>query len=730
MNVSSVSETLRPLGIDGDFRPCRAALWIAILCLLPLIALGLGVDFSTYRPLLSPESVAELSSAELGEAAHHSLRGSFSHTMLEWTAVCAAAFVVVLSFVHFRMTRESSLPIIGVALACAGAMDAFHTFAADRLIQGGIAENHELIPFTWALCRLFNGSILLIGVGIFAFSAPSLSSKRYGFIVAISLLFVSAAYFTIRACATSGSLPTTMFPDSLVKRPYDIYPLVPYLLCVVLVIPKYLKRHHTLFAYSLLWSMIPHIATQLYMAFGSLRLHDSCFNIAHGLKAVAYVVPVVGLLLEHMRIYSENKRSQTAVQESETRHRAVLDNLIDGLITIDDAGGIESVNPSALRLFGYEEGELLGRNVRMLMPEPHRSSHDGYLERYKSTETARIVGIGREIEGLRKDGSTFPMELSVSQMRLGDHRMFSGTIRDITDRREAEIALKSHAAALQEFSDEVELRNQELEVAKKALECAAIDLERSNNELDAFAYIASHDLKEPLRGIHNYATFLLEDYGDKFDAEGRAKLQTLPRLTQRLETFIDSLLHVSRVGRSDLAVAETDLNNPLAEVLDTLHIRLQECGVEVRVPRPLPRVVCDRVRIVEVFRNLISNAMKYNDKDEKWIEIGYADGRETDQADGAGRSAIVFYVRDNGIGIREKHLDAVFRIFKRLHGRDKYGGGTGAGMTIVKKIIERHDGRIWIESTLGVGTTFYFTLQETNDNDHDKHHRLPAHSAD
>jgi two-component system, chemotaxis family, sensor kinase Cph1 len=241
-------------------------------------------------------------------------------------------------------------------------------------------------------------------------------------------------------------------------------------------------------------------------------------------------------------------------------------------------------------------------------------------------------------------------------------------------------------------------------VLRKADELAQlnIELKRSNNELDAFAYIASHDLKEPLRGIHNYSNFLIEDYGEIIDEEGKAKLRTLVRLTQRMEDLIDSLLHFSRLGRVDLSMQQTDLNDIVRRILDMLSARIEETGVEIRIPRPLPTVYCDRVQVGEVFSNLIANAIKYNDKAEKWLEIGYVDDPPL---------AVTFYVRDNGIGIREKHFEAIFRIFKRLHGPSKYGGGTGAGLTIAKKIVERHGGNIWVESTYGEGSIFYFTLQ-------------------
>lgn len=255
-------------------------------------------------------------------------------------------------------------------------------------------------------------------------------------------------------------------------------------------------------------------------------------------------------------------------------------------------------------------------------------------------------------------------------------------------------------------------------VLRKASELAKInaELERSNSELDAFAYIASHDLKEPLRGIHNYSSFLIEDYGDILNEDGVSKLQTLMRLTQRMEDLIDSLLHFSRLGRVKLSMQNTNLNELVQSVIDILTISLKATDVEIRIPRLLPTIQCDRVQVSEVFSNLIGNAIKYNKNSNKWVEIGFLDAEQslTPRQKTIGATSlnqpIVFYVKDNGIGIREKYLDAIFRIFKRLHGNNKYGGGTGAGLTITKKIVERHDGKIWVESVYGEGSTFYFTL--------------------
>ncbi|MGC1863023.1 MAG: PAS domain S-box protein [Methylocystis sp.] len=395
------------------------------------------------------------------------------------------------------------------------------------------------------------------------------------------------------------------------------------------------------------------------------------------------------LLAVSIRDVTARERAEALLRESEERYRAVVQHVVDGVITIDQHGIMQSVNVAAERLFGYSAAELRGKNVALLMPEPYQSQHDGYIASYRETGQAKIIGIGREVFGRRKNGSVFPIDLAISEFRLGEARYFTGLVRDISERKEVEARLEFYAEAL---------TRQNAELAS------------SNQELDDFAYIASHDLKEPLRGIHNYAGFLIEDHGDRLGDDGRAKLETVKRLAQRLEGLINSLLTFSRVGRVELAVQETDLNQILAEVLDSLAITLKEKGVEVRIPKRLASLRCDQVRIAEVFRNLITNAIKYNDKPTKWIEIG---GCAEGEPRGSGKfrpGEAAFYVRDNGIGIQEKHLEAVFQIFKRLHSRDRYGEGTGAGLTIVKKIVERHGGRIWVDSKTGEGSTFYFTL--------------------
>ena len=238
------------------------------------------------------------------------------------------------------------------------------------------------------------------------------------------------------------------------------------------------------------------------------------------------------------------------------------------------------------------------------------------------------------------------------------------------------------------------------------------DLTRSNDELDAFAYVASHDLKEPLRGIHRYAHQLL-DSAETIGGENRRRIENLMRLTVRMDSLLDSLLHFSRVGRTELEFEDTDLNAVLEEALEMIGARRLESHCSIRVLRPLPTVRCDPVRVREIYSNLLSNALKYKRHPDSNIEVGYIGAQEASERlnappETAGQD--IFFVKDDGIGIDRRHHEQVFRMFKRMHGRDDYGGGVGAGLTIVQKLVQRHGGRVWLDSMLGVGTTFYFTL--------------------
>jgi chemotaxis family two-component system sensor kinase Cph1 len=380
--------------------------------------------------------------------------------------------------------------------------------------------------------------------------------------------------------------------------------------------------------------------------------------------------------------------------------KPLLDNLISRLETDD-------IVQSICLAKDYQDAESYCDVASGLLAMAIASTQKFYILWFRPEVSQTITWAGNPNKPVVVDDQ--------GEMRLSPRKSFSAWQENV---RHTALPWK-----LCEYEAALELRNAIIHVTlRHAAELSKlnIELERSNIDLDSFAYVASHDLKEPLRGIHNYSTFLMEDYGEILDAEGISKLQTLTRLTRRMELLIDSLLHYSQLGRSELANLPIDLNVLAREVRDLFKITTG--NTSDIIINPLPTIVGDRSQIIELLTNLVSNAIKYNDNPLKKIEIGCLDSDalqylqpERPQLDIRSGSQII-YVRDNGIGIDRSHFEDVFQIFKRLHTRDDYGGGTGAGLMIVKKIVDRHGGKIWIESTLGHGTTFYFSIPAPENN--------------
>jgi PAS domain S-box-containing protein len=379
------------------------------------------------------------------------------------------------------------------------------------------------------------------------------------------------------------------------------------------------------------------------------------------------------------------KRAGVRNERARLRFEALMDNSPDAVVTIDRHGIVRQFNLAAEQLFRYAAADVVGKNVKILMPEPYHSAHDGYLRHHDETGQRRIIGTIREVSGRRSDGVHFPLDLSIAELPSEGEKEFVGVLRDLTPRRRQEESLRQTLTKLSAY---------------------AADLERSNKELDDFAYIASHDMKEPLRGIHNHSRFLLEDYAEQLDEDAHRRLGRLVHLSQRMEKLVNDLLFFARIGRQELAVRPTDLGLVINDVLSTLEQFQEEKHARVVVIGDLPEITCDTVRVTEVFRNLIVNAVKYNDKAEKLVEIGCLDSH----VDAAGQARHqVFFVRDNGKGIAPEFHEDIFRMFKRLERPDD-DDGTGSGLTFVRKIVQRHGGQIWLESTLEQGTTFFFTL--------------------
>lgn len=391
---------------------------------------------------------------------------------------------------------------------------------------------------------------------------------------------------------------------------------------------------------------------------------------------------LVGISEDITELKEAQDRLNNKYYETQNLYHAILENTADGIITFQADGKILSYNKACKEIFDYNNFEVIGKNFSMLLSENYSKEFNANLQTLINGDKDKIkVAEGKNINGKRKNGAYFPIELSISRVDIHNKIIFSCIVRDITERKQTEKKI--------------------FDYTKK--------LEISNRELDDFAHIASHDLKEPLRGLYIYTSFLMEDYADKLDSAGVEKLNNLQEQAHRMESLINDLMKFSQLSRINLVHEKTDLNPVLENVLKSLGPWLEENNTQVLIKDTLPEAKCDQYRVSEVFRNLITNAVKYNDKTNKVIEIG-----TTQDLDGWPNKT-VFYVKDNGIGIAPGKRDHIFKIFKRLHAKDKFQGGTGAGLTIVEKIIQRHGGEIWFDSILNQGTTFYFTLEEKDD---------------
>jgi PAS domain S-box-containing protein len=382
------------------------------------------------------------------------------------------------------------------------------------------------------------------------------------------------------------------------------------------------------------------------------------------------------LVTAAIRDISVRKGAETHLAQMEGRYRGLLEAAPDAMVVVNVAGEIVLLNVRAEKEFGYSRDELVGQKVKNIIPEgfAERIIADG--TRSAAEALAQQIGMGIELIGRRKDGSEFPIELMLSPLESAEGILVTAAIRDISVRQKAE----------------------------KHLVKTVGELKRSNDELQQFAYVSSHDLQEPLRMVSSYTQLLAKRYKGRLDSDADEFIAYAVDGCNRMQGLIQDLLTYSRAGTNEKALHEISGEDALRVALTNLRPTIQQSGAVV-THDSLPAVTTDAPQLTQVFQNLIGNAIKYRGHEVPQVHVS---------ATNNGGDEWIFSVRDNGLGIDPQYFERIFIIFQRLHGREEFEG-TGIGLAICKKILERLGGRIWVESQPEKGSTFYFALPDTEE---------------
>ncbi len=374
------------------------------------------------------------------------------------------------------------------------------------------------------------------------------------------------------------------------------------------------------------------------------------------------------------RDLANRRRAEEALRESDAKFRSVLDGAPDAMVITDPAGAIQMVNSQAATLFGYSRDDFTGRTLSQLLvlrDNPDEVSPDP-TERRSDSAYVQFKALAAKYDGVRKDGGLFPVEMSRSPLEVGGQPLLISAIRDRSEQQRAEEALGKYS----------------------------LDLARSNAELERFAYVASHDLQEPLRMVSSYTQLLSRRYKGKLDANADEFIAYAVDGATRMQKLINDLLALSRVGTQARPSEPVDTGEVLRRVLSDMKGTIEGAEAVIVAPEEMPSVLADGTQIGQLFQNLIGNALKFHGPQPPRVEITVERDEENFWR---------FSFKDNGIGIEPQYFERIFVIFQRLHGKESYPG-TGIGLAICKKIVERHGGRLWLESQPDQGANFLFTL--------------------
>ncbi|HEX9649022.1 MAG TPA: ATP-binding protein [Cyclobacteriaceae bacterium] len=619
------------------------------------------------------------------------------------TAILFLMFGISMVLVHLNKISKKIGLIIGALIII---ISVFH--AMDIILQTGVnidkiifSDNLEsdLSDYNNSNRMAFNIALSFVLLGtIFLLSAGNTRKKKIANELSLVIILIGAISLLLSAFRFEKVLELQAI------IPMGAYSACLLILCALAIIVsnynvgfmKIILAKNSGGRFARIYIPISFMGPLLMGYAGIILTRETFLNIESSFAIIIVLATIIYFLvtLQTASLLSSKeslqKDAKKYISEYELGMRQVIEQSPSPLIAVDKRGAIQIVNAEARDLFQYQEKELLGKKVEVLIPESMNQKHESYRDKYMKNPVSRPMGKLLELKGKKKNGEEFPLEIALKpiQFKSESDVLIAASILDITMRKEQEILIRDLHANLE---DKIKERTAQLEDA--------------NRELESFAYSVSHDLRAPLRALEGFSKLLFSKYGESFDTESARWLKYINENAIKMDILINDILHFSRVNRKELIKGEFDIRNLIEEVMEECLQPYAGKPMDVDLNIEHPIINGDRQALRMVWQNLIGNALKFSSKEDV-IRIKI-------KVKKAGK-IIQCSIEDNGAGFDMKYSNKLFGVFERLHKESEYEG-TGIGLAIVNKIVKKHNGRIWAKSKVGKGAKFTFECENVSE---------------
>ncbi len=649
-------------------------IWLVVgICFLPVIFNLLGFDFGTLKRALRFDEVMQLADLENKNVMREYFRGRFIHVIMACSAITIAFLTMVLAFIDYKVKRDVSTPIVGVALFCSGLLYVFHLLASTSLIHTAHQQIY-LTSFTWFFCRLFHAGILILGAGIFLIRSDTAvreaERNKTRFILYISIFFGVITFATITLLFTNDNAPMAIYPYRNFARDYDLITLALYLVAGFVILPRFYVKFPSFFSQTLPLSMIPAIGAQIYMAFGSLDLFDNSFNISHFMMAFTYLIPFAGLGMNYLQTHRNEKQVIEALH-GEAIERKHTEELLSGALNTSQSGimAFKSIrdkkgtiadfewlmaNPASEKITGIPFTKVSGKRLSVTLPF---MKEDGLTEMLINTVNRN------EALNYEYHSKTLKKWLQVSAVKMEDG--FAVTINDISRRKNAYEEL---------------VRSEKLAMTGR------------------IARGIAHEVRNPLTNIQLSLHQLSSELNGSEDA--KTYVDIIQRNSERINLLINELLRSSKPA--ELNFCKYPVRQLLDESITMANDRLllKDIKVEREMRNNLRDLFIDPDKVKTALLNIMINAIEVMEPGKGILKVG---AEENDHS-------CYIIIEDNGTGISEENISRLFDPFFSAK-----ANGMGLGLTSARNIITAHKGTIDVESIVGKGTKFIIAFGEAKE---------------